>query len=89
MRDEKRLYQLFCQAPTWKAFTTWTNGHFYQFLPNKIYQIKSEKSSGETLSKIRITSMAATNAIDEEKSPTLGVVTKFQKNVALTIDTFG
>ena len=32
--------------------------------------------------------MAATNAIDEEKSPTLGVVTKFQKNVALTIDTF-
>ena len=61
---------------------------FYQFLPNKIYQIKSEKSSGETLSKIRITSMAATNAIDEEKSPTLGVVTKFQKNVALTIDTF-
>ena len=33
--------------------------------------------------------MAATDAIDEEKAPTLGVVTKFQKNVALIIDTFG
>ena len=38
-------------------------GLFYQFLPNKTYQLKSEKCYGGKLSKIRITSMAAANAM--------------------------
>ena len=36
---------------------------FYQCLPNKTYQLKSEKCYGEKLSKIRITGMVATNAM--------------------------
>ena len=35
---------------------------FYQCLPNKMYQLKSEKCSGGKLSKIRITGMAAASA---------------------------
>ena len=39
------------------------SGLFYQCLPNKTYQLKSEKCYGGKLSKIRITGMAAANAI--------------------------
>ena len=38
-------------------------GLFYQCLPNKTYQLKSEKCYGGKLSKIRITGMAAANAM--------------------------
>ena len=38
-------------------------GFFYQCLPNKTYQLKSEKCYGGKLSKIRITGMAAANAM--------------------------
>ena len=39
---------------------------FYECLPNKIYQLKSEKFSGGTLSKIRITGLAVANAIEDK-----------------------
>ena len=41
-------------------------GLFYQCLPNKTYQLKSEKFYGEKLSKIRITGMAAANAMGDK-----------------------
>ena len=41
-------------------------GLFYQCLPNKTYQLKSEKCSGGKLSKIRITGLAAANAVGEK-----------------------
>ena len=41
-------------------------GLFYQCLPNKTYQLKPEKCSGGKLSKIRITSSAAANAVGEK-----------------------
>ena len=39
---------------------------FYQCLPNKSYQLKSEKCYGKKLSKIRITGMAAANAMGDK-----------------------
>ena len=39
---------------------------FYQCLPNKTYQLKSERSYGGKLNKIRITSMAAANAMGDK-----------------------
>ena len=39
---------------------------FYQCLPNKTYQLKSEKCYGGKLSKIRITGMAAANAVGDK-----------------------
>ena len=44
-------------------------GLFYQCLPNKTYQLKSEKCFVGKLSKIRITGMAAENAMGD-KLPT-------------------
>ena len=41
-------------------------GLFYQCLPNKTYQLKSEKRYRGKLSKIRITGMAAANAMGDE-----------------------
>ena len=41
-------------------------GLFYQCLPNKTYQLKSEKWYEGKLSKIRITGMAAANAMDDK-----------------------
>ena len=41
-------------------------GLFYQCLPNKTYQLKSEKCYGQKLSKIRITGMEAANAMDDK-----------------------
>ena len=41
-------------------------GLFYQCLPNKSYQLKSEKCSGGKRSKIRITGLAATNAVGDK-----------------------
>ena len=41
-------------------------GIFYQCLPNKTYQLKSEKCYGEKLSKICITGMTAANAIGDK-----------------------
>ena len=41
-------------------------GFFDQFLPNRTYHLKGEKSSGGTKSKIRVTGMAA--ASGQEKS---------------------
>ena len=41
-------------------------GLFYQCIPNKTYQLKSEKCSGGKLSKIRITGLAAANALGEK-----------------------
>ena len=41
-------------------------GLFYQCIPNKTYQLKSEKYYGGKLSKIRITGIAATNAVDDK-----------------------
>ena len=38
-------------------------GLFYQCLPDKSYQLKTEKCSGSKHSKIRITSLAAANAV--------------------------
>ena len=38
-------------------------GRFYQYLPNKTYQLQSEKHYGGKLSKISITGMAAANAM--------------------------
>ena len=38
-------------------------GLFYQYLPNKSYQLKTGKCSGGKHSKIRITSLAAANAV--------------------------
>ena len=64
MRGRKRPFQLFFQTMTWKTFTTRMNSDFfYQCLPNKSYQLKSEKCYGKKLSKIRITGMAAANAM--------------------------
>ena len=45
---------------------------FYQCLPNKTYQLKSEKSYGDKLNKIRITSKAAANAMGD-KLPMLAI----------------
>ena len=39
------------------------SGHFYQSLPNKTYQLKSENCYGGKLNKIRITGMAAANSM--------------------------
>ena len=41
-------------------------GLFYQCFPNKTYQLKSEKCFGGKLSKIRITGMAAANAMGDK-----------------------
>ena len=41
-------------------------GLFYPCLPNKTYQLKSEKCYGGKLSKIHFTGMAAANAIDDK-----------------------
>ena len=41
-------------------------GLFYQCLPNKSYQLKSEKCYGGKLSKLRITDMAAANATGDK-----------------------
>ena len=41
-------------------------GLFFQCLPNKTYQLKSEKCSGGELSKIRITGMEAASATGEK-----------------------
>ena len=41
-------------------------GLFYQSLPNKTYQLKSEKCYGGKLSKIRITGMAAANVMGDK-----------------------
>ena len=39
---------------------------FYQCLPNKTYQLTSERSYGGKLNKIRFTSMAAANAMGDK-----------------------
>ena len=41
-------------------------GLFYQFLPNKTFELKSEKCYGGKLSKLRITGMAAANAVGDQ-----------------------
>ena len=41
-------------------------GLFYQCVPNKTYQLKSEKCSGGKLSKVRITGMASANAAGDK-----------------------
>ena len=41
-------------------------GLFYQRVPNKTYQLKSEKFSGGKLSKVRITGMASANAVGDK-----------------------
>ena len=43
-------------------------GLFYQCVPNKTYQLKSEKCSGGKLSKVRITGMASANAAGDKLS---------------------
>ena len=40
-----------------------TNDFFYQCLPNKTYQLKSEKCYGGNLGKISITGMTAANSL--------------------------
>ena len=47
-------------------YNTHEFGPFYQCLPNKTYQLKSEKCYGGKLSKIRITGMAAANAMGDK-----------------------
>ena len=67
MRGWKRAFQLFCQTMTWKKFTTRMNSDlFYQCLPNKTYQVKSEKCYGGKLSKTRIIDMAVVNSMDDK-----------------------
>ena len=41
-------------------------GLCYQCVPNKTYQLKSEKCSGGKLSKVRITGMASANAVGDK-----------------------
>ena len=41
-------------------------GLFYQCVPNKTYQLKSEKCSGGKLSKVRITGMASADAAGDK-----------------------
>ena len=41
-------------------------GLFYQHVPNKTYQLKSERWSCGKLSKVRITSMASANAAGDK-----------------------
>ena len=50
---------------------------FYKCVINKTYQLKSEKCSGGKLSKIRITAMAAANAVGDKIS--MFVIGKSQK----------
>ena len=50
---------------------------FYKCAINKTYQLKSEKCSGGKLSKIRITAMAAANAVGDKIS--MFVIGKSQK----------
>ena len=50
---------------------------FYKCMTKKTCQLKSEKCSGEKLSKVRITSMAAANAVGD-KIP-IYVIGKVQK----------
>ena len=52
-------------------------GLFYKCVINKLYQLKSEKCSGGKLSKIRITGIAAANAVGD-KVP-MFVIGKSQK----------
>ena len=51
-------------------------GLFYEFLPNKTYQIKSEKCSDRKLSKIGITSLAVPNVGDKLPMFVLGKAKK-------------
>ena len=41
-------------------------GIFYQCLPNNAFHLKSDKCSGEKHSKIRITGLAAANAVGDD-----------------------
>ena len=52
-------------------------GLFYKCMTNETCQLKSEKSTGGKLSKVRITSMAAANAVGD-KIP-MFVIRKAQK----------
>ena len=58
IHGRKRLFQLFSQTMNEDEF-----GLFYQCLPNKTDQLKSEKCYGGKLSKIRITGLAAANTM--------------------------
>ena len=59
-------------------------GLFYQCLPDKSYQLKTEKCSGGKHSKIRIIGLAAANAVGN-KLP-LFVIGKTLKNFPVDID---
>ena len=51
-------------------------GLFNQCLPNKTYQLKSEKCYGVKLSKTCITAMAAASSLEGPKMPSFYLVTK-------------
>ena len=56
----KQYFQLCYLITILRIFTTPT---FYQCLPHKLYRLKTEQFSGGKHSKIRITALAAANAV--------------------------
>ena len=66
MRGRKRPFQLFCQIWLERHLQRGWIRTFLSVLSNKTYQRKSEKCYGGKLSKIRITDMAAANAIGDK-----------------------
>ena len=78
MGGGKRLFRLFYQTTSLKTFTKIVNLDYsmnaFQIKP---YQLKSEKSSGGKLSKIRITGLTAANAVGDKL--TMFVIGKVKK----------
>ena len=61
MRGRKQHYLLYCtyNYDLKDIYNADEFGLFYQYVPNKTYQLKSEKCSGGKLSKVRITGMVS------------------------------
>ena len=65
MGGEKRLPTLLSNYELKDIYNGEESGLFYECLPNKTYQLKSEKCSGGKLSKIRITGLAVANSVGD------------------------
>ena len=61
--DETKLPTLLSNYGLENIYNADEFGLFYQCLPDKLYQLKTEKCSGGKHSKIKITGLAAANAI--------------------------
>ena len=64
--NETKLPTLLSKYDLKDIFNTDEFGLFYPCLPNKAYHFKSQACSGEKNSKVRLTEMAAGNAIEEK-----------------------